>query len=279
MSAPDPRASSTTASSFLTAARRAREAGDRSRALDLARRAARLAPDAPEPAFLLCGLLLEAGDPDAGALLPRLEAFPGHAPGWQGLGAALLAAAQPEAAAIAFARAVAADPALLSAHLGAASAQAALRRFAAAATAYAAAEALAPRARDIPYRRGLCLRQAGQTEAARSAFARAVQLDPAFAPAWFSLGLLHQDAHAPDKAAEAYRAALAAQPDFHEAALNLGIACQDAGDLDAALDAYAEAWRLRPASFGRIAQSLVAARTGCLFLDLDRLREVLATRA
>jgi tetratricopeptide (TPR) repeat protein len=263
----------------LAAARRARQAGDKGRAIELARRAMELASDAPGPLFMLCSLLLETGDQAASDLLPRLHAFPGYAPGWHDLGTALLAAGQPEAAAVAFSRAIAAEPAFLAPHLGKAAAQAALGRLTAAATAYEAAEAIAPHKSDIPYRRGLCLREAGDAAAAGRAFERAVALDPGFAQAWFSLGLLRQDARQPDAAVAAYRAALAARPDFHEAALNLGAACQDAGDLDGALDAYAVAYRLRPAAFGRIAQSVVSSRTGRLWLDLDVLRDVLARRA
>ncbi|HUN53025.1 MAG TPA: tetratricopeptide repeat protein, partial [Candidatus Sulfotelmatobacter sp.] len=63
------------------------------------------------------------------------------------------------------------------------------------------------------------------------------------------------------------------------AALNLGVALQESGELEAALDAYGQALRLRPESFGRIAQALVAAPAGTLFLDLGRLRGELLRRA
>ena len=62
----------------------------------------------------------------------------------------------------------------------------------------------------------------------------------------------------------------------HEAALNLGVALQELGELEPALDAYALAYRLRPDSFGRIAQSLVSGRVGALWLDPARLRQRLA---
>ena len=232
-----------------------------------------------EALFRRCCQLLKDGNPAANELLPRLEQFPLFGPGWQELGRALLDARKHRAALIAFSRALAADPVMVTARLGRASALLALGRPAEAAAECESAEAQAPQIRDIPYRRGLCLRDASRPEAARLAFERAVALDPRFAEAWFALGLARQDSHDDAGAVIAYRAALAARPDFHEAALNLGVACQNVGDLDAALDAYATALRLRPESFGRITQALVSGPTGQLWLDLSALRRSLAARA
>jgi len=229
--------------------------------------------------FRRCCQLLKDGSPAANEVLPQLERFPLFGPGWQELGRALLDARQHRAALVAFSRALAADPGMVAARLGRAAALLALGRPAEAAAECEGAEAQAPDDRDIPYCRGLCLRDASRPEAARLAFERAVSLDPRFAEAWFALGLARQDLHDDAGAVTAYRAALAVRPDFHEAALNLGIACQDAGDLEAALDAYAAALRLRPDSFGRIAQALVSGPAGCLWLDLGALRRSLAARA
>ncbi len=208
------------------------------------------APDAPEPAFLLCSLLLARGDPAANALLDTLSAFAGFAPGWEELGHALLAQ-QSAAAQVAFGRA---------------------------AEAYAAMEARTPTAA-LAHRLGTALRAAGQLPGARDAMRRAVMRDPSAAQAWFSLGVLCQDLHDGSGAAEAFRTALVARPDFHEAAFNLGVACQESGNLDAALDAYARAWRMRPDAFGRIAQALVSPGVGRLWLHPSALRRDLAARA
>lgn len=259
----------------LAAARAARAGGDLPRAIALARQATEVAPTVPAPLFLLCALLLRAGDAGANALLPRLERFAGHAPGWVDLGAALLELGQPGAAAVAFTRAVTADAALLPARLGLAAAQVASARFAEAAATYAAAEALAPDRADIPWRRAQCLREAGDPDAAEAALDRAVSRDPAHANSWFSLGTLRQDRRDHAAAAAAYRAACAARPDWHEAAFNLGIALQETGDMDAALAAYGAAWRLRPEALSRIAQALTTAPHGALWLDLDGLRAAL----
>ena len=229
--------------------------------------------------FARCCDLLRRGDPAANDLLRELERFPQFAPGWLDLGRALLDAGHARAALVAFSRALAADVSMVAARLGRASALLGLGQLAAAAAECELAERDAPAFKTIPYRRGLCLRDAGQPEAACSAFERAVSLDPHFAEAWFALGLARQDARDKAGAVVAYRAALAAQPNLHEAALNLGIACQDLGDLDAALDAYATALQLRPDSFGRIAQALISGPTGRLWLDLDRLRRDLTLRA
>jgi len=235
---------------LLTSARAARDAGRADRALALAQEARARAPDAPEPAFLLCSLLLTRRDPAANALLGTLSAFGGFAPGWEELGHALLVQ-QPAAAQVAFDRA---------------------------AEAYAAMEARTPTA-PLAHRLGTALRAAGRLPEARDAMRRAVTRDPSAAQAWFSLGVLCQDLHDGSGAAEAFRAALVARPDFHEAAFNLGVACQEGGDLHAALDAYALAWRLRPEAFGRIAQALASPGVGRLWLHPSALRRDLAARA
>ncbi len=216
----------------------------------LAREARSLDPDAPEPAFLLCCLLLAGQDPEANALLGTLAAFSDFAPGWEELGHALRQR-QPAAARVAFGRA---------------------------AEAYATMEAQNPSAA-LAYQLGRALRQSGQLTSARDAMLRAAARDPSASHAWFTLGLICQDLGDGPGAIRAFRAALAARPDFHEAAFNLGVACQDGGDLETALDAYALAWRLRPDAFGRIAQSLISPGVGRLWLHPSALRRDLAARA
>ena len=236
--------------SNLAAARAAQQDGDLDRAVALARQAHRDAPHAPEAAFLLCCLLLNAQNAEASTLLATLEQFPSFAPGWEELGHALTPR-HGVAARIAFRRA---------------------------AKAYATMEQADPRA-DIAYRLGRCLARLGQTNVAREAMQRATQRDPAASQAWFSLGLLCQDLADCKGAVTAFQAALAARPDFHEAAFNLGVASQESGDMDGAMDAYAVAWRLRPSSFGRIAQALVSPGTGRLWLQPTALRQALSARA
>ena len=235
---------------LLAAARAAHDAGEADRALALAREARSLDPDAPEPAFLLCCLLLARRDPAANALLGTLAAFSDFAPGWEELGKTLLQQ-QPAAAQVAFDRS---------------------------AEAYAAMEAHTPSAA-LAYRLGMALRQAGRLPGARDAMRRATARDPRASHAWFILGLLCQDLGERTGAIQAFRAALTARPNFHEAAFNLGVAYQENGDLDTALDAYALAWRLRPDAFGRIAQALVSPGVGRLWLHPSALRRDLAARA
>ena len=201
------------------------------------------------PAFMLCSLLLEGGDPAANALLGKLDLS--YGPGWEALGH-VLARRHPAAARVGFERA---------------------------AKAYAAAEAAAPDTPEIALRLGLVLRQLGDAPAARAALERATSRDPTLAPAWFALGLLRQDSLDRHGAVAAFRQALAARPDHHEAAFNLAVALQEAGQMEAAMDAYAKAWRLRPDSFGRIAQALVSPAAGRLWLDPAALRQDLAARA
>jgi tetratricopeptide (TPR) repeat protein len=194
---------------------------------------------AAEPLFREAARLLQTGDAGAATLLPRLEAFPGYAPGWLALGEVLRARGQQAAAILAFRRAAAAGdmPALL-------------------------------------HRAGQGLAALGQASAAEAAFRRALSLDADFAPAWYSLGLALQDSRDFAGAAEAFGQALARKPDFHEAAFNRAVVLQEAGKMDAALLAYAAAYQLRPESFGRIAQALVASPQGTLWLKPSALRAV-----
>jgi len=101
--------------------------------------------------------------------------------------------------------------------------------------------------------------------------------DDAPASVWFNLALARQDL--PDYAgsAEAYRRAIEIKPDHAEAALNLGVVLQESGDIDAAMQAYAQAYRIRPASFGLIAQALTSAPHGRLWLDETALRRSLSS--
>ena len=72
------------------------------------------------------------------------------------------------------------------------------------------------------------------------------------------------------------RRALELRPDFAEAAVNLGTCHQESGDMAAAKMAYRLALRLRPDTFGRVAQALAAAPMGEVWLDLAALRHSLA---
>jgi tetratricopeptide (TPR) repeat protein len=114
----------------------------------------------------------------------------------------------------------------------------------------------------------------GDPQTARSLLERATAVE-APASVWFDLGVVRQDLRDHAAAAEAYRKALDIKPDYAEAALNRGIALQDCGDSDRAMQAYADAYRLRPAMFGRIAMALTTASHGRLWLDEDALRRAL----
>ena len=188
--------------------------------------------------------LLRSGDPQAAALLARLEEFPDYGPGWLALGEILHDRGQRAAALAAFGRAARASPP--SSHAA--------------------------------HRLGQSAASIGKHAEAIAAFRRALAIDPKSSAVWYSLALAQQDAGQHAEAARSYRAALRARPDFHEAALNLGLALQAQGELEAALDAYALALHLRAESFGRIAQSLVSGRCGMLWLDPAELRRILVER-
>ena len=97
-------------------------------------------------------------------------------------------------------------------------------------------------------------------------------IQPGDGRAWFALGLICEDLRDTLGAIRAYRRSVEAQADIPEAHVNLGLNLQNSGDLDAAMDCYRRAIRLRPDTFGRIAQALTSAKKGRLWLNLARLR-------
>lgn len=203
--------------------------------------ACRLAPELPEPAFLLCAVLLRLRSAEAGRLLEQLDhRFPDCAAGWREVGDTLSEAGKRDAALVCWSRAHRAEPSLATA-----------------------------------LRRGKLLRDLGRLAEATAVMEEAVALDPRSERAWFLLGLCRQDGRDFAGAAAAYRTALDLEPALAEAAVNLGTALQEAGDLGAAKAAYARALRARPAAFGRIAQALATAPRGELWLDLAMLRRSL----
>lgn len=260
---------------LVIAGRAARASEDIAGAAAFFRRAATLAPDHADAAFLMCVTLLELADPEAATLLPRLlNQFPNDAEGWRLIGDALHRAGQSEAALVAFTRAAHATPSA-ALHLRRGMLLEALGRAAEAAVAYRAAADLGVDNGDTLLKLGLCLRRIGDTEDAAAALEQVVALTPDSSQAWFAVGLVRQDQRNFDSAADAYRRAIALRPDFAEAAVNLGICQQEKGELVAAKIAYRLAVRLRPDTFGRIAQALATAPTGELWLDIAALRRSL----
>ncbi|MEO8056933.1 MAG: tetratricopeptide repeat protein [Burkholderiales bacterium] len=121
---------------------------------------------------------------------------------------------------------------------------------------------------------GEAARGAGALPDALRAFERAVWLAPEHAEAWFQIGLVSQDLRDFDKAAAAFRRVLALTASA-EVEVNLGIVLQEAGQFNEALRAFGRAYRLRDATFGRIAHALSTPNVGRLWLNLDELREAL----
>ncbi|MGN8158661.1 tetratricopeptide repeat protein [Salinisphaera sp. RV14] len=223
--------------------------------------------------------LLRRGDERANTLLPRLQAYPAHGPGWLQLGRTLTELGQSNAAMVAFDQALAAPEPPLAALLEKADLMIAGGDAAAAADWLATFQRRGADDVRLHHKLGRAHYAAGDCEAARTALRVTVDKAPDFAEAWFHLGLVEQDLNRPAAAAAAYRHALSARPEMFEAALNLGISLQDSGDIETALDAYARAVRIKPACFNRVAQALTSAPTGQLWLDPRALRRSLARRA
>ena len=238
-------------------------------------RAGRLAPDRPEPAFLTCVMLIEAGDREARTVFEDLLVrFPNFVDGWREIAEALRKLGHTETAVLAFARAAesSADP-MDYARLGAALQTINRRREAI--VAFRRALAAAPDLAEARVAIGTCLRQTGALQLARVELERAVTLLPSDGRAWFALGLVCEDLRDTPGAIQSYRRSIEAQPDVPEVHVNLGLNLQNAGDLDAAMDSYRRAMRLRPDTFGRIAQALTSAKRGRLWLKSARLRRLL----
>jgi tetratricopeptide (TPR) repeat protein len=207
-------------------------------ALDAARLATRLAPDQAEPAFLLCVLLLKAGDPAAHDMLGSLVAkFPREARGWEDIGQVLAQAGKTEAALLCLSRASEVAPSF-----------------------------------SLAMHRGVLSRDLGRVAEALESFEQAVTLNPRSTRAWFLLGLCRQDHRMLPSAAEAYRTALTIDPTLAEAFVNLGTVLQETGDLSGAKAAYGSAVQLRNDTFGRVAQAMTSSPKGELWLNLAALR-------
>lgn len=232
-------------------------------------------PQAPAPLFRLCVLLLERGDASVSALLPLLEQFPEFHNGWIALGETLLRLKHPQGARAAFARPLRHQPPSIGAVLGSARALLDLDQHEEAVALLESNRVAWPRDADVLGERGRLLYRAGALAAARPVLETATGIDPHNAQAWFRLGLVHQDSDQPEQAAKAYRRAVEIRPRMYQAALNLGIALQDTGALDAAMEAYRTALRLEPRCYNRVAQALVSASSGRLWLSASALRRTL----
>ena len=159
---------------LIVAARVARAAGDLAQARTWLERAARLAPDRPEPAFLACVTLIESGDEKARSVLEDLLLrFPNFVDGWREIGKALRKAGQLKTAVLAFARAAesSADP-MDHARLGAALQT--LDRPREAIVAFRKALEAAPDLAEARAALGACLRQTGDLQPARVELERAL---------------------------------------------------------------------------------------------------------
>ena len=260
---------------LIVAARAACAAGDFAQAQLWLERARRLAPDRPEAAFLACATLVESGGGNVGPVLEDLKLrFPSFADGWREIGKALQKGGDAKTAVVALARAAeSSDDPMDGARLGAA--LQALDRPEEAIAAFRRALAAAPNLVEARMALGACLRQTGELQAARAELERALALRPDDGRAWFALALICEDLRDTAGAIRAYRRSVETEPNRPEAHVNLGLNLQNTGDLDAAMDCYRQAMRLRPDTFGRIAQALTSARKGRLWLNPARLRRVL----
>jgi len=155
---------------------------------------------------------------DAGSFQEAIELYwqsidirPGRANVLFALGNALHASGQPDEAADAYRRAIAARPDFAEAFnnlgviLSAAQPAEAIEAFRTAVT-------LRPDYADAHNNYGVALSAAGDTERAVAAWRRALAAQPAFAPAWVNLGAAFQDVALLNDAIRCYRNALAIDP-------------------------------------------------------------------
>jgi tetratricopeptide (TPR) repeat protein len=263
------------APALLLAGRAAKTAGNLGDALQFFREAAQCAPERADAAFMVCIALLELGDEQANdALQDLLRRFPNDAEGWHEIGVTLHKAGKLEAALVAFTRAAELVQTPRYEITRAATLQA-LGRPDEAVAALRKARSRWPENADIALQLTRCLHKLGELATARAELEHILKSSTASANLWFIYGVICQDSHDTTTAITAYRRALQMSPELAEAHVNLGICLQETGDIAAAKAMFGRAIRLRPDTFGRIAQALAAAPSGELWLDSERLRRSL----
>jgi tetratricopeptide (TPR) repeat protein len=120
------------------------------------------------------------------------------------------------------------------------------------------------------------LRSIGAPRESLQHLRRLAALQPDRTAVLYALGLVCDDLRDWPGAIAAYGRCVELSPDMPEAHVNLGLALQKNGELDRAVDCYRRAMRLRPDTFGRIAQALPSTQKGMLWLDTRKLRRSLA---
>ena len=127
------------------------------------------------------------------------------------------------------------------------------RDWAAAADAFRKGIALEPASASLHHRLGTALSLAGDAGGAVAEFQEAIRLSPAYAQAHFSLGVMLASAGRFADAAERFEAAVTAEPSYADARLQLASALVRTGRIDQARAQLAEGARINPdrPEFGR----------------------------
>ncbi len=146
------------------------------------------------------------------------DADPTYLPAWLGLGSALLAEEENEAAAEAFAKVLELDPTSLPAALN----------------------------------RGTALFRAKKMPQATEAFLQATLIDPESVNAWHNLGVVYQNTGRLDDAVEAHRKALALNPERFDVVFDLGSTYFRLRKLKEARDTFRRAVDLQPGNPGAL---------------------------
>jgi len=217
--------------------------------------ALRIKPDYPEAHFNLGNALMAAGKTSDAiiAYAHALRVSPNHARAtanlglaYSQLGVALIEQRNYEAAAAAFAEALALRPDAAEVHYNLGNVRKHQGRLDDAVASYRQAVAINPNLAEAQSNLGNTLAELGRLEEAAAAHSKAVALRPDSAEMHFNLGNVLKDQVKLTAAAAAYRDALRFGPNHAGATANLGTVLMNQGEIDGALNAYIRAVALNP---------------------------------
>jgi Flp pilus assembly protein TadD len=99
---------------------------------------------------------------------------------------------------------------------------------------------------EVPYRMGICYREAGKTEQAEEHFRKALSMDSGYAPAYDGLGVLYEQTGRREEARAAFVAAIENNPARPEFLNNLGFLEMQAGRLSQAEHYFEKCLHIAP---------------------------------
>ncbi len=113
---------------------------------------------------------------------------------------------------------------------------------------------------DATYNKGLNLKDQGKVEEAIETYNKALSIDPVYVEAHNNIGIALQDQGKLDEAIEAFKKALLIKPDYAAVLNNIGIVLRDQGKPEEAIETFNKALAIQPDNVN--AQHMVSALKG-----------------